>query len=257
MQTDQTFTLTFCESGENHKGMQTIGQIAESGFSRRELKKAKQWFEGQGIECELYKLNDLLEEEVKAKRAYLLVAKSGLDVLLDNSATKDDVFNEQNSLEKDKHAKMYGRVVSKKARHNLCFADFSQEPDYENGKGTIVNFSDVPIMDGLRRNLKKPFGEKAENMMCEGNYYYDVKKCYIGMHGDTERKRIIGVRLGAKFPLHYQWYQHSKKIGKALEIKLGHGDVYCMSEVAVGQNWKKKLIPTLRHAAGLKKNVGQ
>jgi hypothetical protein len=33
-------------------------------------------------------------------------------------------------------------------------------------------------------------------------------------------------------------------------IELAHGDMYAMSEKAVGFDWKKKKIFTLRHATG-------
>jgi alkylated DNA repair dioxygenase AlkB len=235
---EKTFTLTFCESGENHKGMQTIGEIAGSGFSIRDIRKAKEWFKNKEIKCDIYRLHNLLDENIEVRKAYLFVAKNGVSVL--SSRASDELFEEQDNLKKDKHAKMYGRVVSKKARHNLCFADISQEPDYGNGNGTIVNFSDVPFMAQIRQNLPEAFGEKAKDLICEGNYYYDVKKCYIGFHGDTERKRVIGVRLGADFPLHYQWYQNSKAIGDPLEIILEHGDVYCMSSKAVGWDYAEQ-----------------
>ena len=42
-------------------------------------------------------------------------------------------------------------------------------------------------------------------------------------------------------------------IGKRAEIMLEHGDMYVMSEKAVGTDWKNPSIPTLRHAAGSKK----
>jgi len=35
-------------------------------------------------------------------------------------------------------------------------------------------------------------------------------------------------------------------------VELHDGDVYAMSEKAVGTDWKKKLVPTLRHATGCK-----
>ena len=50
--------------------------------------------------------------------------------------SRDNLFDELVSLEWDKKVLMYGRVVNKKARHNLCFSNFSQEADYENKKGT-------------------------------------------------------------------------------------------------------------------------
>ena len=36
-------------------------------------------------------------------------------------------------------------------------------------------------------------------------------------------------------------------------IQLNHGDMYIMSEKAVGNDWKLKNKPTLRHAAGAAK----
>jgi len=53
--------------------------------------------------------------------------------------------------------------------------------------------------------------------------------------------------------LHFQWYQNSKPIGENICFELYSGDFYIMSAKAVGQDWQKRLIPTLRHAAGCKK----
>ncbi len=49
-------------------------------------------------------------------------------------------------LEWYKKAFMYGRVVNKHARHNLCFDDVSQKSDFENGKGSVINFEILPIL---------------------------------------------------------------------------------------------------------------
>jgi len=38
----ETCTLTFCESGENHVGMQIIGQKSNSGFTIQELQYINQ-----------------------------------------------------------------------------------------------------------------------------------------------------------------------------------------------------------------------
>ena len=76
------------------------------------------------------------------------------------------------------------------------------------------------------------------------------------MHGDTERQIVIAVRLGANFNLYYQWYHKGKKIGKLFEITLKHGDMYFMSDKAVGYDWKKPSLYTLRHGAGSKELIG-
>ena len=236
----QTFTLTFCESGENHVGMQIIGEKSNTGFTCEELYGIYQNYPSF---CEYYNLNNLPEQEP----AGLLVIRGGLNFL---GINPDDLFNEQKMLQVDKHALMKGRVVNKHARWNLCFSDFEQWPDYANGKGTVVNFCHLPILSSLRAGLPSLFGPKSVNLFAEGNYYYDITSCYIGFHGDSERRRVIGARLGETIPLHFKWYINSEPQSVKLTIMLNHGDIYCFSEKAVGTDWKKRKIWTLRHAAG-------
>ena len=104
--------------------------------------------------------------------------------------------------------------MNKHARYNLCFAKEGQAANFENGQGTIVAYSDVPLLSNIRDTLPTFVGEKANELACEGNYYYDVSKCGIGFHGDGERKRVVGLRLGASIPLHYQWFTNSEPIGQ-------------------------------------------
>ena len=111
----------------------------------------------------------------------------------------------------------------------------------------------MPLLSKIRDTLPTFLGNKATEMACEGNYYYDVSKCRIGFHGDGERKRVVGLRLGASIPLHYQWFQKSRPVGERSIIMLNHGDLYVMSEKAVGTDWLYKNTLTLRHAAGSKK----
>jgi len=42
-------------------------------------------------------------------------------------------------------------------------------------------------------------------------------------------------------------------VGETIKLLLEHGDMYVMSEKASGWDWKKKVVPTLRHAAGCEK----
>ena len=50
--------------------------------------------------------------------------------------------------------------------------------------------------------------------------------------------------------LHYQWFIRSVPIGKNIQLTINGGDIYLMSEKAVGTDWKLSTKPTLRHAAG-------
>lgn len=247
-----TITLTFGDQAENHVGMQKIGQLATCGFTYDDLIMAKSKFDNIGCVTEIINLSDtLLHMKSKDDDAYVLVVRGALNALSNNLA--DLMLNEQNGLEKDKKAFMYGRIVNKHARHNLCFHDVSQEPDYANGKGRLVAFDSVPHLNSLRNMLPEYFGDKSRGLAIEGNYYYDITKCGIGYHGDSERKKVIGVRLGATIPLQFQWFCKCKPIGNPIKIMLGHGDLYVMSEKAVGNDWKLKNVNTLRHAAGADK----
>ena len=256
-----TVTITFGDQAENHVGMQKIGQLAENGFSLDDLKAAMAKFETAGCECQLMNLNEFLPAEIEAEGAAILVVRNGVKVLLgdggeggdDEQPGPDRVFAELANLKVDKKAKMRGRVVNKHARWNLCFDEKAQEPDYEAGKGRVVAYETVPLTARIRAKLPTFVGEKAQGLTAEGNYYYDVSQCGIGFHGDSERKRVIAMRLGKTMPLHYQWFQRSLPIGTRAKLSIGHGDVYLMSEKATGFDWKKKIMPTLRHAAGCKK----
>lgn len=248
----ETITLTFGNRGENHAGMQVIGHKLDSGLTTEDLNAAYTFFTGRGGECLMYELRDLLPEarRTSAPSARLLVVKRGADVLL-GPGSADALLAEQSGLTRDKQAYMRGRVVNKHARHNLCFADFSQTADFAQKKGTVVNFTQVPWLARLRAILPETSpSSKLRELICEANYYYDVRKTYIGWHGDAEREVVVALRLGADFPLYYRWYEQHKTLGDVFCTTLSHGDLYMMSDKAVGHDWKCSSFPTLRHAAG-------
>jgi len=241
-------TITFGDQAENHVGMQKIGKEAKSGFSVRSLGVAGKYFEKKGYNTKLVNLNESLDEP-SADEAAVLIVRNGVNAL---GVDADDMLKEQRSLEWDTKAKMYGRVVNKKARYNLCYSDFSQEPDYEEGKGRIVDFKDLPILSHIRAELGNVL-KKAKNLQAEGNLYYDASACGIGWHSDLERKKVIAIRLGTSIPFHFHWFYKGKPVGERVELSLYHGDLYIMSEKAVGFDGRKRNIYTLRHAAGCKK----
>ena len=255
---DYVITITFGEVAENHVGMEQLGTMAKKGLSLKNLKKAKEKFEELGFKCELFdlvKLGEVEDIDPTPDPAYVLVIKEGIKALLDNPEIDlEEINSELLKDEWDKKAFMKGRVVNKLARYNLNYADFSQEPDYEEKKGKVVNFKDAPLINRIRENLPNFLGDKTNKLFAEGNFYYDLKQCGIGFHGDSERKIVIAIRFGdTAMPFHYQWFQQSKPIGNRIKLKVNPGDVYIMSEKAVGTDWKKRIIPTLRHAAGAKK----
>lgn len=252
---DSASTITFGDVAENHVRMQQLGQLAQSGLSLQELIETKHRFEKKfpGCNVELICLNDNLPAGTKGEEAHVLIIRDGVNLMLEEyGCNAEDLFMEHDSLDQDKQALMYKRVVNKKARYNLCFAEENQEPDYASGLGRVISFNDdlIHITNFIRQQLPNYFGKKTKNLMAEGNYYYDVIKCGIGYHGDAERRIVIAIRIGIPIPLQYQWFHKGEPIGAPLRLHLNHGDMYAMSEKATGFDWKKKTIPTLRHAAG-------
>jgi hypothetical protein len=241
---DETITITFGDQAENHVGMQIIGQMADSGFTLDDLLYAHDKF--IGCRRDYYQLNFSPE----LPEAAILVIRKGVDFIL-NNVDNVIVFQEQRNLNWDTKAYMRGRVVNKHARYNLCYGDRAQEPNYEEKRGRVVPFEKIPLTRTILERLPYFFGPKANGLVAEGNYYYSSKDCYIGFHGDSERKRVIAMRLGAPMSLYYRWYQNSETFGPVTHIILEPGDMYIMSEKAVGTDWKKRIIPTLRHAAGI------
>ena len=71
-------------------------------------------------------------------------------------------------------------------------------------------------------------------LIAEGNCYTNNFRQGIGWHGDSERKLVVGVRLGSKMILKFAWFHRGLPASKSHEITLHHGDMYIMSSKAVG-----------------------
>ena len=160
--------------------------------------------------------------------------------------------------------KVRGKRMNKRARTNLCFvADREQEPAVFEGKGTIYDLKKMEFLNKGVERLRKQIDEglieigsktKVEINVVEGNRYYNLKNTGIGFHGDTERVVVICISIGCdNYPMRWQWFKDGMPVGKPIDIFLNCGDVYVMSEKAVGADWKLKSKYTLRHSAGAKK----
>lgn len=256
MTQNSTITITWGEQIETHHTMQKIGKIANKGFSLTDLQNFQLNFNPDT--AKIYDLtNLLLDANVDAEKAYLLVVKNGVQQLLSKNDDKNkDIYNdlkkELYGMPFDNKKFMYGASKESKARHCICIADFDQQINHEGTvkKGTVVNFTHLPILSKLRATLNAGFAFNEKYLLAEGNHYYDVDNCGIGYHGDTERRYVIGMRFGSDMPLHYQWQLRGENIGKHFEINLDDGDIYVMSDKTTGYDWRKKNIFTLKHAAG-------
>ena len=249
-----TITITFSECVENHVNMQQIGQLADCGFTIEELEAAKTCFEESGLLCELINLNQ--EIGIPNEPASVLVIRGAVNKFLENevpAANATDLYVQLRDLDWDTKALMYGRVVNKHARSNLCFDEEAQEPNYGLGMGRIIPYDDVNLLKLVRDSLPVYIGDKAVDLKAEGNYYRDVSLNGIGYHSDLERSKVVAIRLGTSIPIYYNWFYKSEPKGQRISIDLHHGDMYIMSEKAVGTDGRKKTIPILRHSTGAAK----
>ena len=239
----QSISITFGDVSENHVGNQKNGTLAKHGYSIEDLEFLKNKFEEKQIECELIRLDEVVGKDLGAG---ILIIRDGLKYF---DINHDELFNELVQLDWDKKylCQRRGKVLNKQARYNLTFSNESQEPNYSEGEGRIYSFDDLKNLNKLRNDLGD-FGDEFKNLECEGNYYFS-KKCYIGYHGDAERKKVFALRLGATMNLKYSWYQYSKKVKDEFNFVLNSGDMYVMSEKTSGNDWKKRNILTLRHSA--------
>lgn len=255
---NQAICITAGEQSENHAGMQINGNgLCQNGFSVEELEKICKTLEEKEIEHNYFRLDVNihsmdLENKEGFEPAGLLIIPNGVEQL--TGENPDNLLKEQLSFDWDKKYwdQRRQKVLNKRARYNVCYGEESQEADYENKKGTIIGYENVPILNKWKNALHTFFGEKAKNLEVEGNLYYNTKKCGIGFHGDSERKKVIACSLGESRPIHWQWYEKSKPIGFRMRFTLNHGDMYIMSEKTTGFDWKKRSKKTLRHAAGTK-----
>ena len=227
------------------------------------------------------------------KQAYVLIARDGVSKLV-GSQNGESLLTEVLFYHWDAHFFNVKKkaVQNKNARSNLNFSVTRQVATYENYElkyenniraetkegrrhtgesenrkvipaiGTNVAFSDVPILNELRSTFADAIGAAADNLQCEGNLYNTStapsKATGIGYHGDTERRKVIGCRLGKKpMNMHFMWYYNNSPRGYNVSFTLNPGDLYIMSEKTVGTDWRpsKKMrwsskSYVLRHAAG-------
>ena len=244
-----TFTITCAEAGENHQGMELIGKIGPvgSGWNLSDLQKAQTAFKEEGKETILYNINN--ETGCSGddfEPAYVLVVRNALTEV---EANKLKIELENTKWDTKYWDTRRKKVLNKKARKNVMWSNYDQDADYENGKGTVISYNNAPNVNYVRNLIGTHIGDNPDTLICEGNFYYE-KKSGIGYHGDTERRKVGAVRIGDSNILCYQWFLRHKPIGRRLSITLNHGDLYYMSEKAVGCDWKRSTITTLRHAAG-------
>jgi len=282
---NERFSLTCAPGGENHAGMEIIGRmpIKGEGLTVSDMEGLNPYFQRIG-DSNILNLNELsgvieIVEKSDDHQGRVIIMRNWLQNNIGCDATKE-IYCEISGdkwdaeyLDRNKYrtemvegveTRIRGRRMNKLARTNLCYVpDREQEPAVMEGKGRIVDLKKRAILYKAVTLLHKQIGDglieigsntKVEINVVEGNRYYNLKNTGIGFHGDTERVIVICISIGCdNYPMRWQWFKDGMPIGDTIDISLNCGDVYIMSEKAVGSDWKFRSIYTLRHAAGAKK----
>ena len=253
----KTWSLTIGNGGENHTGMEFLGKKRKKGegWDIDRLLGAKDLLENIfGKKVELFNLNELclegieINEKQRPKDAYLMVVRDFL-----TKEVHENFKKELSSYEWDR--KYFDtrrqKVLNKHARANVCYGKTGRAADFENKKGTIIGFDQSPMVERLLRVVEILMND--ENLIVEGNQYDDVSKNGIGPHGDTERVVVACLRVGSAMTMKFGMFNNCLMKGKSFQTIINGGDLYFMSEEAVGAEWKHRSKWTWRHAAGAPK----
>ena len=252
-----TWSLTIGNGGENHTGMEFLGKRRQrgEGWDIDRLLAAKDILENIfGKKVEVFNLNELclgeveIPEQKRPKDAYLMVVR--------NFLTKEVHENFKKELSSYEWDRKYfdtrrQKVLNKHARANVCYGKTGRASDFENKKGTIIGFDQSPLVERLLRVVEILMNDK--DLIVEGNQYDDVDKNGIGPHGDTERVLVACLRVGEAMTMKFGMFNDCLMKGKSFKTIINGGDLYFMSEEAVGAEWKHRSKWTWRHAAGAKK----
>jgi hypothetical protein len=245
-----SITLTISSSGESFYGNEVSG-VMKTGLSPTQVEKG----------CPLLvDLNTTFKNKYRDPGAYLGVVKGFCEDLTERlwiDLVRLDWDDKHWDPQRDE-------VVNKHARTNLLFMwGHSQEPNYKRKKGTVYDIETIPSLMKLCELVEKQFENcgydfHKEEFVIEGNWYPEDDG-YISFHGDSERKLVAGVRLGASNPIYFGWWQYDIQtklikhvLGSMSCVILDSGDLYMMTEKTVGTDWNKgrNKLPHLRHAAG-------
>ena len=251
-----TWSLTIGNGGENHTGMEFLGNLRKKGqgWDLDRLLYAKGILENIfDKQVDLYNLNKECLEGVNIpgnhpKDAYLMVVRGFL-----TDRVHKNMIKELGSYKWDRKYwdTRRQKVLNKLARANVCYGKEGRAANYAEGKGTIIGFDQSPLVGNLLQVVEILMRDK--DLIVEGNQYDDVSKNGIGPHGDTERVCVACLRVGESMPMKFGMFWNCKVRGKPFETIINGGDLYFMSEKAVGAEWKCRSKWIWRHCAGAPK----
>lgn len=227
---------------------QRMGTPDGQGYSPTRLRELHARFPDTTCLHELRKLC----ADPRADDACVLVAR------LPHRVADETLVEMQSVVNYSEYAHRYGKKVKARSRNVGFLGSTSAPEDPDVNAPAKTAWADLPGCTRVRETLHALLedGGASEAVAIR---YNNVDECGIRWHGDAERSKTLIARFGsnsARHPLFFMWYCNNVPISEPYAIPLAHGEVAIPSFKAVGSDYKRSSIPTLRHATGFLKTDG-
>ena len=270
-------TVSFSDSAsDGHDyGEGEYGRRVEGGIPCESLRRAaRRWARDHDMTVDVYELSAqsnhrMTPEELRAitKKTDGVLPEATVLVIRDwgtltdgrSPARTSDALAELH-YDTTKPGKARGSLVNSHARHSTRLMPgvdhVATEEDRRKGIASINDLNKLPDVQTMLRFLESEFAVALP--VVRTWRYFDPASCGIGWHGDTERDINVIIRYGVAphtRPLNCQWYFDCCPVGAGMKLPMLEGQVMVMSRKALGTDYPTRLIPTVRHAVGVKQTV--
>lgn len=253
--------LTFCETAKHGKDMQSIGTICDSGFTNEHLL----WYNNnlnQPDNVKIYNVKDSLPSTLyQIPDCYVLVIKGYFkdqsDDLLRTLLTQESSDGSSiTGVNWDCHRIVNDKILENKLGYKLLFCDLGNSWKYpfstREKRGTIYNSRMIPSLFSVQSVLEKQLGVLS---VVDATYYYNINDCFTPLHQVKDRKKFVGLGLGATVPLQFKWFKDSIQCSDTTSIQIEHGDLYIISESAAGMIKEKQTKLYLKFGIGTNQSL--
>ena len=239
------YSILFCDrvKARNSKTPAT-GVVAAEGFSTDHLRACCALLQTQGLRARIVELNPLCP--VPARDACVLVVRDP------NPQRTAACLEAVKGIQYDNFTFAYGKILTAHSRHLVFAGATPRVGDRDKGLHTILPWAGLPPLESARQWITAQLATTEIQAACILKYP-SIETGGLSWHGDGERKQTIVYRvdpISSKRPLWFRWYHKSLPIGEPVAVHLEAGDFCIASEVAVGTDFKKRSLPTVRHATG-------
>lgn len=252
--------LMFCDIANHGTGMQQFGTLCDSGFTNEHLL----WMHSNinSDKSQIYNVTSILPKTLyEMPDSYILVLKGFFNdqanhfwQTLLTSESSDG--NSLTGVNWDVNRINKGKLVFNKLGYKLLFYDLGSSWKFpfssQDNRGTIYNLKKIPTLDVFQEMLQQQVGFLP---VVDGTYFYDLNECFIPLHQVKDRKKIVGLGIGATMPLQFRWFHGSKSCSETMSIPIENGDLYIISEGAAGIRKEKQTKLYLKYGIGNHPNL--